>query len=155
LASTHLLWEEKQAKKQVRKTKLMKDLVDESSGWITKEQINERITPELFACESASTGYMTRETNHWKYQVFTPKLGRLLDPQFQSKFTSNTMLMDKLQTKSQYRVAKRVVTENLLDQLVGSGKERENYKNLVNELSSKAEALGGFDGLESVYDGDH
>lgn len=152
LASTHLLWEEKQAQRKERQQRALEDLKSEASAWITSENIDSRITDELFAKESATTGYVTKYSNLWKYQVFTPKLERLLSEEFQDKLFSNTALMDRLKTKAQFRIAKRVVVEDFLNQIIGTGDERSNFKELVNDISNTFEKLEGFEGMKELYE---
>lgn len=70
LAQTHLLWEEQQEITKSRRVRLEQDLSKETSAWITSvDQIDARITEDLFSKEAGSTGYATKYSNLWKYQV--------------------------------------------------------------------------------------
>jgi hypothetical protein len=130
----------------------MEDLKREADAWIAADNIDSRITDDLFAKESASTGYVTKYSNLWKYQVFTPKLERLLSEEFQDKLYSNTALMDRLKTKAQFRIAKRVVVEDFLSQIIGTGAERSDFKELVNDISQTFEKLEGFENMKELYE---
>ena len=155
LAQSQLLWEEQQELKNIRKNRLVNDLQSESSAWITSaDQIDSRITEDLFSKEAGSTGYVTKYSNLWKYQVFTPKLKRLLSDDFQEKLQNSTAMMDRLKAKGQYRIAKRVVVEDFLDQIIGTGAERANFKGLVSDISSSFEKLEGFDEIKQFYEDD-
>ncbi len=147
-----MLWEAKQQQKKSREQRALDDLKSESEAWITPDNIDNRITDDLFAKESASTGYVTKYSNFWKYQVFTPKLERLLSEEFQDKLYSNTALMDRLKTKAQFRIAKRVVVEDFLSQIIGTGEERANFKELVHDVSQTFEKLDGFEGMQELYE---
>lgn len=66
------MWEEQQEIVQARRQRLEKDLNSEASAWITSaDQIDSRITDDLFSKEAGSTGYVTKYSNLWKYQVRT------------------------------------------------------------------------------------
>lgn len=86
--------------------------------------------------------------------MFTPKLQRLLSDDFQEKLQNSTSMMDRLKSKGQYRIAKRIVVEDFLDQIIGTGAERSDFKGLVSDLSTSFEKLEGFNEIKHFYEDD-
>lgn len=134
LYKTQLYWKEKQALQALRREFAAKLHEQEASCFITESNIHEKITPELFEKESTTTGLTTPTSNLWKYQIFAPTLKRLLnDEYFHAKLaeiepsnteSANSFLQNRLKSKSDYRVAKRLIVEDFLNEMIGSGVEK-------------------------------
>lgn len=46
---------------------MIKDITEESEVWITNDNLNQRINTNLFAGRRATTGLVTKSSEHWKY----------------------------------------------------------------------------------------
>jgi hypothetical protein len=46
---------------------MIKDITEESEVWITNDNLNQTINTNLFAGNRATTGLVTRSSEHWKY----------------------------------------------------------------------------------------
>ena len=46
---------------------MIKDITEESEVWITNDNLNQRINTNLFAGMRATTGLVTKSSEHWKY----------------------------------------------------------------------------------------
>lgn len=52
---------------QLRFSQMIKDITEESEVWITKDNLNQKINTNLFEETKATTGLVTRSSEHWKY----------------------------------------------------------------------------------------
>ncbi len=156
-----MYWKEKQTLQVLRREFAAKLHEQEVSSYITESNIHEKITPELFEKESTTTGLMTPTSNLWKYQTFAPTLKRLFNDQyFHAKLAeiepSNTesahsFLQNRLKSKSDFRVTKRLMVEDFLNEMIGSGDERSQFTELVKDVSEHFEKLDGFQDLKEFY----
>jgi hypothetical protein len=46
---------------------MIKDITEESEVWITNDNLNQAINTNLFAGNRATTGLVTKSSEHWKY----------------------------------------------------------------------------------------
>jgi hypothetical protein len=147
LARTQLLWEGRQQQKKKYEALAHQNLVQESQTWIAPQDISSRITEDLFETPSATTGIITPTSNYWKYQIFTPKFERLMSSEDADPF--GTQAGWKSTIKSDYRVTKKIIVDDFLHQLIGSGKERAEFKQLSKDMNAIIASKGGFD---SIFD---
>ena len=66
LANNLVISEKRQIVQQNRYSDMVQQLHDESHVWITKDNLEDRITPRLFRT-MATTGLVTRSSNYWRY----------------------------------------------------------------------------------------
>lgn len=113
------------------------DLIEESSSWITLENMNEKITEELFNTPGASTGYKTVQSHLWKYQTYVNSFHRMFTDS--TYFANNTPEMAEAQRVEQKEEGKevmhRVLLENFLNTLISTGEERAKFRNLIEDFS--------------------
>lgn len=65
---------------QQRFSRMVQDVHEESRVWITKDNLNQKINEDLFETE-ATTGLVTRSSQHWRYYALTYQFGpNMLDP---------------------------------------------------------------------------
>lgn len=148
--------EHQRAEKRFRQ--LLADLKDESSTWITLENMEERIIPALFDAPSATTGLITRYSDHMRYYAHPDDYKRLVAeerakggidedgnimPVETWKFDLNhhnyDATWDGRQAEiMQHRSADRLDLERNLNTLVGTAKEREIYQSLVRQYVEHA-----------------
>lgn len=139
------MWEEDQAKKRRQRQAAMNDLIEESKYWITPENKNQLITPELFAKTPTTTGIVTPTSNYWRYEVFVPSLKRLLSNHFRESMMnmSNKELLQR--HEGQGRVAKRALVETFLNDMIESSVDRANFRELVQNTVDDMEHTGTFE----------
>lgn len=159
LAKTHLLWEEHQALQKKREDLAVKDLIEESSTWITKDNIETKITDALFDVPGANTGLSTVWREHWNFQTFVPSIRRMftdLDARTKSSSLAERFAGRSRDLEGDKLLMRRIYVEEFLNSSIESGEERAKFKDLVEDFSRSFEEHGAFDdldeGLEANYD---
>ena len=152
LARNHLVWDDHQKKQQEQYTQAMGDLLDEHHTWITLDNLEEKITEELFDAEAATTGLKTRYSQLWRTHVESHnfQLERLFNPATYEKTTGST-LEDRFLKMREVEFVKRRMVEDYLQQLVGTGEERENFQELVESFYQTFDEYEGMDKVEDAY----
>lgn len=142
LARKHLQWDKKAEKQQGRYKQLAADLTRESATWITKENMDSRITADLFAQEAATTGLVTRYSKHWRYNAVSVdyEIAQLMNP---ASFVQqeNTLLSRFQQAKAEGNFHRRQDIEAFLEPMVSTGAERAQLADLVKEYSAAMDIL--------------
>lgn len=103
------------------------DLEAEKSAWITLDNMDEKITSDLFDTH-ATTGLTTKYSNLWRYQAFSADFERTQREEYESP----EEYADKILNEGD--MAKRLEVETYLNALIGTGEERANYKKLLQEF---------------------
>lgn len=135
----------------------------ESKYWITMENIDQKITEELFAAP-ATTGVTTEISEYWRYccPSMQPNrtLGRLLEAengpdsdeendddlkQFDDVPRPNTFMspLDYLLDNEEQITTQKESIRGMLNAMIGEGSDRAKYDTLVNEFVEFAETLNG------------
>ena len=125
------------------------DLEAEKATWITPENLESRITEDLFA-KQATTGIVTRTSQHWRWQIVPLNLQRLMSEEFRGEPTEST-LTDRLAQRGQVRSTKKLIVQDILDPMIGSGKDRARYKELVDKFSVQFEEMGALRWVDEYY----
>jgi hypothetical protein len=137
LAHTIVLKEKEEAKQVDRYKRLLNDLQEESSAWITLDTLDEKITEDLFM-QPATTGLTTKYSDNWRYHVESMKLKRLcaIANTPSEYYKSSTNLSSPEMALRKYKSAFKLNVYDFLMPLVGTGEDRGRYKELVNKFSS-------------------
>lgn len=146
LARNQIIRGRQQEAEQTRYSHLVADLLAEKDSWITKENIDAKITDSLFE-KQTTTGIVTKTSDLWRLQVISVDLDRVMSPELANEYTGQT-LSDRLSRRGQFREAKKLYVQDILNPMIGSGEERANFKQLVEEFTAtldKAEAFEAFD----------
>lgn len=152
LARNHVVNEQLVEKQNERYKGLIDALQFESKSWITPANLDRKITEDLFATPS-TTGIVTNESNHWRYHLLSIQLKRLMSSEFASESAAGTSLADRLQQRGQIKAVKRLMVEDFLEPLIGSGKERANYQEILNKFVAEFENLDMSDeDMETYFD---
>jgi hypothetical protein len=154
LARTHILWEESRAKLNRQRQAAMKDLTEESENWITPENKHLYITPEFFARHPTTTGIVTPFSDYWRYEVFVPSLKRLMSDHFVDKLQKTSKDEMWARHQGQARVAKRVMVESFLNNVIDNPEDRAQFKTLVARTTRQLDVTGAFDDLEAEFEED-
>lgn len=151
LAKTHLLWEEHEALQKKREDLAVQDLVEESSTWITKDNIETKITDALFEIPGATTGLSTVWREHWNFQTYVPSIRRMftdVDARAKSSSLSERFADRSRDLEGDKLLMRRLYVEEFLNSSIESGEERAKFKDLVNEFSVSFQEYGAFDDLD-------
>ena len=121
--------------------------MEEQKVWITLDNIDSKITSSLFEKQS-TTGIVKKDSNLWKLQLVTLDLDRVMGPETQAEFRMST-LQERLNYRGQIKSAKRLMVEDFLNPLVGTGEDRSKFKDLVESFSDKFNSANAFDEYEA------
>ena len=138
LARNHIVHAQRVAVQNESFKNLIDTLEAESSSWITLDNIDSKITEELFAAP-ATTGLVTSESRHWRHQLLTIQLKRMLSPEFVTESNSNGSLADRLQQRGQAKSVKRLLLQEFLEPMIGSGQERANQQEILDKFAAEME----------------
>ncbi len=135
-------WDKRAAVQQFRFKRLAEDLVRESAVWITKDNLDSKITTDLFSKPAATTGIHTRYSNHWRYNAisYNHEIARALEPEkfLADESTAASRLSSAFGQQSFYR---RQDMEDFLTPMVNSGAERAQLPGLVDEYLKAMQKL--------------
>ena len=165
LAKNLIIKEERDVAQQARYSRAIADLRTESSTWITLDNLDAKITPELFELP-ATTGLHTRHSESWRYTCTTEELDRLLAMNSLDSVANSSgndaSLTDRLSFRAGYNFVKKSQVADLLNQMIGTGDERAQYGELVDkyvkiltELDAFHEPKEEFDALSDLMMGDN
>eukprot|EP00428_Durinskia_dybowskii_P066399 CAMPEP_0170387778 /NCGR_PEP_ID=MMETSP0117_2-20130122/17737_1 /TAXON_ID=400756 /ORGANISM="Durinskia baltica, Strain CSIRO CS-38" /LENGTH=604 /DNA_ID=CAMNT_0010643665 /DNA_START=34 /DNA_END=1848 /DNA_ORIENTATION=+ len=131
LARKHLMWDKRVDEQRSKYSQLVKDLQNESSCWITPENVDEKITEDLFSDEPSTTGFASKYSNFWRYHAVTVHydVAKLFHPEM---FCSPEVTRPATSSQ-QADFIKRQEMEQYLSLLVGTGEEREKLPGLVDD----------------------
>ena len=149
LARNTVVREERDRLQQAMYRQMMLDLEDEKASWITPDNLESRITEDLFA-KQATTGIVTRTSQHWRWQIVPLNLQRLMSEEVRGEPTEST-LTDRLAQRGQVRSTKKLIVQDILDPMIGSGKDRARYKELVDKFSAQFEEMGALQWVDEYY----
>jgi len=130
LGRSIVIKEERRAAQVERYKKLVVDLSEEQPAWINAQNISTKITDKLFDQKFRSTGLITRESKHWKYQALTFKWNRKYSEEVSHLIESS----ETAGLGSQNVVKSRQLVEELVRPMVSTGKNRSEYEDLVNDF---------------------
>lgn len=134
---------------ELRFKQLVADLVEEQKVWITAENMDKVITPELFSAPQATTGLITRQSDHWRYFAHPDSYKRNMaeiralpgeddngnmmpDETYKFRLGSPDEVWEDRQSEIfQQRSQSRLQIEESLNSLIGTSEERANYESLV------------------------
>lgn len=148
LARTQILWAERKAKLNRQRQAALEDLTSEAKQWITPENKDQLIVPELFELHPTTTGIVTHASEYWRHEVFVPSMQRLLSPHFMEKIQTMPKEESDIRRDGQVDVLKRAVVESFLNGIITSPEDRKNFRSLVKRTTLEFEAGGAFDELE-------
>ena len=152
LARNHVFHEQRVAQQQNRYLELTEALREESATWITYENMDSRIVEELFA-KPATTGLVTGESRHWRHHLMTINLRRVVSPEFVAENAGSSSLADRLQQRGQLKSVKRMLVEDFLEPLIGTGEERANYQEILDKFAKEFADLDvGDEDLDSYFE---
>jgi len=151
LFRTQLKWEARKATEDARVQQALTDLQKESENYITASNLDEKVTADLFGKFPATTGIVTPHSNHWRYEVFTPKVQRLLSTSFREEFETMSKSRIKAKMVGQSRVTKRMLTEEFLNDMIGTGEDRDKFQELVKAAAAEYDKRGAFIDVDLEY----
>lgn len=102
----------------------MADLEEESKYWITTENLEQKITPELFM-KPATTGLVMRHSHLWKYHCLNDSYGRILTGDDDDDYL---MASRKLNEIGHKKLKRTMDVAEYLNDMIATGEEREKYE---------------------------
>jgi hypothetical protein len=149
LARNQVIRDQRKAVQQERYQALLKDLDAEKDVWITRAQIETKITEDLFSSQ-ATTGLVTRHSEHWRWQMVPMNIQRMMSPECRVE-SSGSHLTDRLAQRGQVRSMKKLIVQDILEPMIGTGSDRARYKELVDKFSKQFETMGAFNYVDDYY----
>lgn len=134
---------------QQKYLRMLEDLEEEKSTWLSADNLSTKINNELFT-KQATTGLVTRNSQHWRWQIVPLSLKRLMSEEYRSQQAEST-LADRLAQRGQVRSTKKLMVQDILDPMIGSGKDRARYKELVEKFSAQFEEMGALQWVDEYY----
>ena len=135
---------------QSRYARLVADLEHEKPVWITKDNIDEKITAELFD-KQATTGLVTKKSENWRWQILPMNLKRMMSPEYMAQ-SNRSDLEERLALRGQIKSAKKLMVQDFLDPMIGSGEDRARYKEIVDKFAAQFEDMEIFGYVDQYVD---
>ena len=150
LAKNQVLQEQKEVKQQEMYKRMLYDLNEEKQTWITSKNLDMKINDDLFT-KQATTGLVTRTSQHWRWQIVPLSLQRLMSEEMKHEQQNESTLTDRLAQRGQVRSMKKLMVQDILDPMIGSGKDRARYKELVEKFSVQFDEMGALQWVDEYY----
>ncbi len=115
--------------------------------------MNEKITPELFNVQ-ATTGLVTKESPHWRYQMLTIDVKRSISKEYIQEAKASGLLSNRLKARAQAKAIRTLDTRDFVEGLITTGKHREHINSIVEELDIGDDERDEERGYELSSDGD-
>ena len=151
IAKRAIEFEEKKKKLGKKYQKAVMDLEEEKDCWITPKNANILINADLFV-DPATTGIKSDDSDEWRYAAYSINIDRMGSDITANRISNYETLQGRVGLKAEAKFTKRLVVEDFLDHLIGSGEERSEYKDLVSKyLATLDEDLGAMDSIDESY----
>mmetsp|Transcript_34614 Transcript_34614/g.32975 ORF Transcript_34614/g.32975 Transcript_34614/m.32975 type:complete len:307 (-) Transcript_34614:113-1033(-) len=144
VARSQVIREQRHTVQEARHSRLVQDLVEEKDQWITNDNLNFKVTDNLFE-QPTTTGLVTRSSNLYRFQVIPMSMQRMMSNHGGSDSTENG-LKERLEEKGQLATAKKLMVAEFLETMIGTGAERNKYEEYVESFSKMYDEEGVFDG---------
>lgn len=77
---------------------------------------------------------------------------RFLSPDFNPASGTGSSLSDRLHFRGQAKSAKKIMVQDFLEPIIGTGEERAKYKEIVDKFSTQFEKMDAFEGVNWFFD---
>ena len=141
MAKLKIIREKKAAIQRKRFESLSRSLEAESKYWVTPENMDTKITEELFS-KPCTTGVVNKSSEFWRHYARCTNMNRLLFgvlPNMKDEDTINDVILERTQ-------GERATKEDImgtLNSMIGTGEDRERFDELVDDFSSFTSSIGG------------
>lgn len=99
VARSQVIREQRYTVQEARHSRLVQDLVEEKDQWITYDNLNFKVTDNLFE-QPTTTGLVTRSSNLYRFQVIPMSMQRMMSNHGGSDSQENG-LKERLEEKGQ------------------------------------------------------
>lgn len=122
-------------KQNERYSNVASALQHESQTWLSYDNMSKMITGDLFERESATTGFVSRYSKHWRYQVESGNYsfekmmrpGEFVEPAYDR--------YERLERRrGTVRFKERQELSDYLSAMVNTGEEREKFQDIVSDF---------------------
>jgi len=141
LAKLKIIRSKKAVIQKKRFDSLVRSLEAESRYWVTPDNMDSKITEELFN-KPCTTGVVTKSSEFWRNYARCTNINRLLFgvlPNMKDEDTINDVILERTQ-------AERATKEDImgtLNSMIGTGEDREKFDELVEDFSTFTGTVGG------------
>ena len=142
--------ERKHAVLQTNYATFRDQLVEESKTWIDNNNIDDMITADLFD-QPATTGIVTRYSDHWRNIVIPYRLDYMFHPEFSAKYGNGPG--SKQEEKEMEDSDARMGVKTMLNEMIGTGHDRQHYKEIVEKFVNLQETHANISGAADVHTG--
>jgi hypothetical protein len=108
------------------------ELTQESEYWLTPDNIDSIITEEFFE-KPSSSGLLFKDSEHWRYALHTLKVKRYQDNT--SSEMRGSSLSDRMDRLAELRSTRRLMAQEFLEPMIGTGAERARYNEILAETN--------------------
>ena len=146
LAKNVIKYNEKKKAQQERYDNFFSDIQRESSCWLTKDSLDEKITEALFETPS-TTGIVTKHSEYWRWQVMSINLNRIMSQEFMKERDMDKdkgSLSKRLDWAAQEENFKKFEVRDFLEEMVANGRDREHLEELVDKFTKELDHHGAF-----------
>jgi len=153
LARLSVRAKQKDEVRRARLQRLIEQLEAESKYWITPQNMEEKITEELFQ-KPCTTGVVTKYSEFWRYYCRSSNVNRTLIQIMQdmNETPGSDSRTDSVRARMEERARKNTMRKeaiaHMLNGMIGTGKDRERYEEFVDGFSSFVEKSAGPVGSE-------
>jgi hypothetical protein len=155
LVKNHFVNKQKVDRQLQKNMRFVADLEEESKTWITRENIDSKITAELFT-KPSSTGLITSSSDHWKWQLVTHPFGVDRSPHEESDLAqaeAETGPVSEQMRRAEARSQVRLMLKDMLEEVVENGQQRANMKEYIDKFDDLLEGqLDMSDGQQGLGD---
>jgi hypothetical protein len=159
LARNYLVYEERKKERELYRSRYLDAFENEKSYWITLENMEEKITEDLFDGPK-TTGLVNKDSEHWRWQAHVINIKRYLDENYDAEADAS---VNSIKAKSILRGEvishRNLVVQDFLEPIISTGEHRDKYDELFNLvrhdiLGDDPETWMDLDALEDDFDYD-
>lgn len=152
LAHQAIVREKREAAKVKQCEQALRDLEEESKVWVTKDNVDDLITEKLFD-SPATTGILTKDSESWRHNAMSTDLNRMISSDLYNELViKNQSINSRAEWKGRARFTKRMMAEDFLNQMVGTGEERSQFSGLVKNFTDTMDDMEGFEQVDDYFE---
>lgn len=90
-------------------------------------------------------------SSYWRYRPISIRLERQMSQESVDEYTGKTSI-DRMNNDAQKGIVTKLVVQNFLEPMIGTGAERNSYKELMNEFTDRFNNLEAFNSTHWYFD---
>jgi hypothetical protein len=148
MARAAVLREESRALQQQTYQNLLAGYANESPVWVTDTTVETLITPNFFSNTPTTTGFLTRESDYWRYYTEVWDHRRPHKENLLKTIFPRPDLMDVVRQNAERRAQYRLFVADMLKNSAVTGEDRERLDEIVDVLTKDVYETEGGDLLD-------